>query len=218
MRLRNVPGSKEAIDKSDYCVTEPEQYRGRWRSLYGDAADAGSKLLYLEIGTGKGRFIEENARINRDILYLGLEKYSSVLIKGLRRQEEEKLPNLMFVRTDAEIITEIFDVGEIDRIYLNFSDPWPKTRHAGRRLPSERFLRRYDRILSPGGMIEFKTDNEELFDFALEEAERAGYSFVVLTRDLHADEELSKDNIMTEYEERFSSMGHPIFKYTITRR
>ena len=131
--------------------------------------------------------------------------------------EEEPLPNLIFIRMDAEDITDVFDAGEVDKIYLNFSDPWPKDRHAKRRLESRQFLERYKTILKDAGFIEFKTDNNDLFDFALEEVEAAGWKMIAFTRDLHHDEKLNEGNIMTEYEAKFSAMGNPINKYIIQK-
>ena len=131
--------------------------------------------------------------------------------------EMEELPNLKFLRMDAEEIAEVFGKGEVARIYLNFSDPWPKDRHAKRRLPSREFLARYDHILAKDGWSEFKTDNRALFDFAVEELEPAGWRAKVLTYDLHKDEALMEGNVMTEYEEKFSAMGNPICKYVIER-
>ena len=133
------------------------------------------------------------------------------------KMEENELPNLKFIRMDAEAITEVFGEGEVDKIYLNFSDPWPKDRHAKRRLPSKEFLARYNQILHKDGKLEFKTDNRLLFDFAVEELEPAGWVADVITYDLHADAALVEGNVMTEYEEKFSSMGNPINEYIIHR-
>ena len=166
---------------------------------------------------GKGKFLHTLAKNNPDINYIGIEKYSSVLLRAIQKMEEDELPNLRFIRMDAEDIEEVFGEGEVDRIYLNFSDPWPKDRHAKRRLPSGQFLARYDKILKKDGVIEFKTDNRPLFDFAVEELKEAGWKADVVTYDLHADEKLMEGNIMTEYEEKFSGMGNPICKYIIRR-
>ena len=217
MRLRNVPGSREMVADSPWCVIQPEPNRGQWRSLFNVSGTGDRPPLHLEIGTGKGRFILEQAASHPDILYLGAEKYSSVLCKAVAMQNKAMHPNLRLVRMEAEILTEVFAPGEVDYIYLNFSDPWPKARHADRRLPSGRFLHLYDEILSPSGQIAFKTDNEALFDFALEEVERTGWRIVRMTRDLHHDPAASEGNVMTEYEERFSSQGHPIYQYIIQR-
>lgn len=210
MRLRNVTGSKEAIGTSRFVVQNPKEYKNRWRELFGN-----TKPVHIEIGMGKGRFITEMAKRNPDINYVGIEKYSSVLIRAVQKMEIEELPNLYFIRMDAEEITEVFGQAEVGKIYLNFSDPWPKDRHAKRRLPSREFLNRYREILSAEGNLEFKTDNRELFLFALEEVEPAGWQLEKVTYDLHHDEDMMKDNVMTEYEERFSAKGNPIYKYVI---
>ena len=131
--------------------------------------------------------------------------------------EENPLDNVVFIRMEAENICDVFDEGEIDKIYLNFSDPWPKDRHAKRRLPSRQFLERFRHILKKGNPLEFKTDNRDLFDFAMEEVPEAGWNIIASTYDLHNDPVLSQGNIMTEYEEKFSAMGNPICKYIINR-
>ena len=169
MRLRNVTGSREVIEACDYVIHNERECRGKWKEIFGN-----NHPIRIEIGMGKGRFIMDLARQNPDINYIGIEKYSSVLIRGIQKLEADPLPNLYFIRMEAEEITTVFAEGEVDRIYLNFSDPWPKDRHAKRRLPSREFLRRYDEILIPDGVIEFKTDNYDLFQFALEELEPAG--------------------------------------------
>lgn len=212
MRLRNITGSREVIGESEYVVHDPEQMKGSWRKLFGNENE-----LHLEIGMGKGRFLYTMAQAHPSVNYVGIEKYSSVLLRAIQRMEEEPLPNLKFIRMDAEDIAEVFAQGEVDRIYLNFSDPWPKDRHAKRRLPSRQFLARYDEILKPEGTLEFKTDNRELFDFAEGELEPAGWKAKAATYDLHKDEVMMQGNIMTEYEEKFSSMGNPICKYIIYR-
>ncbi|MDE6944455.1 MAG: tRNA (guanosine(46)-N7)-methyltransferase TrmB [Lachnospiraceae bacterium] len=212
MRLRNITGSREMIAESRFVIHEPKEYKGRWRELFGN-----SHPLRIEIGMGKGRFIMDLARLNPNINYLGIEKYSSVLLRGIQKMETDPLPNLYFIRMEAEEITDVFDREEVDRIYLNFSDPWPKDRHAKRRLPSREFLRRYDEILIKDGVIEFKTDNHDLFRFALEELDPAGWKLLQMTEDLHHDEEMLSGNVMTEYEEKFSAVGNPIYKYVVGR-
>lgn len=215
MRLRNIPGSREAIAGSEFVVHEDvmREKRGRWNEVFGN-----DHPLYLEIGMGKGRFITELALQNPGRNYVGIEKYSSVLLRALeKRSSLPQLTNLLFLRMEAEDITEVFAEGEVAGIYLNFSDPWPKDRHAKRRLPSRQFLARYDRILQPGGRVEFKTDNQDLFAFALEEAAAAGWRVDACTRDLHHDAEMVRGNIMTEYEERFSAQGNPICKAVLSR-
>lgn len=212
MRLRNITGAREMIAESEYTVDEPQKHRGRWKTFLNTDSP-----LHIEIGMGKGQFIYTMAKLHPDIQYIGIEKYSSVLLRAIQKMETEELPNLKFIRMDAEEIAEVFAEGEIDRIYLNFSDPWPKDRHAKRRLPSRQFLERYDKILKKEGELEFKTDNKNLFEFALEELGPAGWRAKTVTYDLHQDENLMKGNVMTEYEEKFSAMGNPIYKYIITR-
>ena len=213
MRLRNVTGSREMIAENQYVVHDPESLKGRWKEEFGN-----DHPIRLEIGMGKGRFLMELAEKNPSINYIGIEKYSTVLLRAVQKMELNPLPNVRLVRMDAEYITTVFEYEEIDRIYLNFSDPWPKDRHAARRLPSRQFLERYDRILKKDGIIEFKTDNKDLFAFAEEELPFSNWEIIQITYDLHADMEMMKDNIMTEYEERFSSMGNPIYKYIIRRK
>ena len=212
MRLRNISGSRDVIAESPLVVHEPEKAKGRWKEIF-----ANDHPLRVEIGMGKGKFIHELAGRNPGINYVGIEKYSSVRLRALQKMEAEPLPNLLFIRMDAEEITEVFDREEVDRIYLNFSDPWPKDRHAKRRLPSKEFLLRYDQFLKKDGVLEFKTDNKDLFDFALEELPAAGWETVGVTYDLHHDMQMAEGNIMTEYEEKFSSKGNPIYKYIIKR-
>ena len=213
MRLRNVPGADEAIQAHPACLDPENELAGKWQTIFEN-----DHPLRIEIGTGKGRFIMALAEANPEINYVGIEKFSSVLYRAVQKYDEKPLPNLRFIRMDAEDIVQIFAPGEVDRIYLNFSDPWPKDRHAKRRLTSQAFLARYDVILQPEGRIEFKTDNQDLFSWSLEQVEPAGWHLDAVTRDLHHDEALNAGNIMTEYEERFSSMGNPICKMILSRR
>ncbi len=210
MRLRNIPGAREAIGTSEYVIPEESECAGKWRELFGN-----ENPIHVEIGTGKGRFLMELAKVHPEISYVGIEKYSSVLLRAIQKMEEEPLSNVRFIRMEAEHILRYFTKGEVDRIYLNFSDPWPKERHAKRRLVSREFLDRYRALLKDGGHLEFKTDNRDLFDFGVEETEPAKWEIMEITYDLHHDEKMNRDNIMTEYEERFSSMGNPICKYVI---
>ncbi len=212
MRLRNVPGARDVIADSPLVVHDPEKAKGSWNKIFNN-----NHPLRIEIGMGKGKFLHEMAEKNPDINYIGIEKYSSVLLRALQKMDETPVPNLMFIRMDAENVDQVFSREEVDRIYLNFSDPWPKDRHAKRRLTSREFLKRYDRFLKKDGVVEFKTDNRGLFDFALEELSFAGFEVLQFTYDLHHDSEMVEGNIMTEYEERFSSMGNPICKYIVKR-
>ncbi|MCH5344361.1 MAG: tRNA (guanosine(46)-N7)-methyltransferase TrmB [Acetatifactor sp.] len=214
MRLRNITGSREVIAES-HCVVKEEilkQCPGTWKDIFGN-----DHPIHIEIGMGKGKFIYTMAKEHPQINYVGIEKYSSVLLRAIQKMQEEELPNLKFIRMDAEDIDKVFGRGEVDKIYLNFSDPWPKDRHAKRRLPSRQFLARYDVILKKDCRLEFKTDNRDLFDFAVEELEPAGWKVEAITYDLHGDAELMRGNVMTEYEEKFSSLGNPIYKYIIYR-
>ncbi len=208
MRLRNIPGAREKLEESIYVFTEEELMKGRWKKeVFKNEAP-----LHIEIGSGKGRFITGLAAENPEIDYLGIEKYSSVLLKIMKKQQELDLDNLRLIRMDATYITDAFEEGEVDRIYLNFSDPWPKDRYAKRRLTSDRFLARYEKILKKGGRVEFKTDNKDLFDFSVESVKDAGWKLGYVTHDLYSDEEMLKGNMATEYELKFTKLGNPICK------
>ena len=212
MRLRNIPGAKDAIEESIYVVQEPQAYKGQWENVFKQA-----RPLHIEVGMGKGRFLMDMARLHPEINYVGIEMYDSVLLRAIQKREAlaeegQQLPNLMFMRMDARLLPEVFEKGEVEKIYLNFSDPWPKARHASRRLTSREFLARYDKILKKDGVIEFKTDNRDLFDFSLEEVPEAGWKLLAHTFDLHHNEELMKGNVLTDYVENFSYLGNPFCK------
>ena len=215
MRLRHIPGAEKQIEESTFVIQEPEQKKGCWAEVFGN-----ENPIHIEVGMGKGKFLMELAQQNPDINYVGIEKYSSVLIRALEKMEEEETPlsNICFIRMDAEDIVKVFAKNEVDRIYLNFSDPWPKARHAKRRLTSREFLARYEQVLKKDGVVEFKTDNRGLFEFSLEEVRESDWNLEVCTFDLHYDEELVRGNVMTEYEEKFSSMGNPICKMVIKQK
>lgn len=212
MRLRNVPGSREAIAESNLAINEPQVLKGKWNEEFGN-----NNPIKIEIGMGKGRFITQLALENPDINYVGIEKYSSVLIRAIEKCQDIEVPNLRFIRMEAEYICDVFNKEEVDRIYLNFSDPWPKDRHAKRRLTSKQFFERYDNILKKDGVVEFKTDNDLLFQFSLEQVPEAGWNLVAQTWDLHNDSKMVKGNVMTEYESKFSQMGNPIHKLVANR-
>ena len=213
MRLRNITGSREFIAENEFCIHEPEKMKGIWkRELFGN-----DHPLHLEIGMGKGAFLHTLATGNPDINYLGIEKYSSVLYRAIEKRAQTDIDNLFFIRFDAVYLTDIFAPGEVDRIYLNFSDPWPKDRHAKRRLTSEQFLERYDKVLSKDGYIQFKTDNRDLFDFSVETVnESATWHIDEITYDLHHSDQL-EGNVMTEYEMKFTALDHPICRFVISR-
>lgn len=211
MRLRNVPGARETIIENQFSIQEPEQKKGKWAEVFGN-----DHPIHIEVGMGKGQFIIEMAKRNPEINYIGIEKYSSVLVRAVEKLEDFEQNNLRLIRMDAENIEEVFDKDEVDRIYLNFSDPWPKDRHTKRRLTSTRFLERYNNILTPEGRVMFKTDNKDLFDFSLEQVEEAGWILENHTYDLHHSE-YNEGNVMTEYEEKFSVKGNPICRLVAYR-
>lgn len=210
MRLRNIPGADETIENSKYAIKKPEQNKGKWKQVFQN-----SNPIFIEIGMGKGQFITTLAKENPQNNYIGIEKYASVLLRAIQKIEGEEIPNLYFIWIDAHELNEVFAKDEIDKVYLNFSDPWPKERHAKRRLPSKEFLARYHKFLKANGNIEFKTDNRGLFDFAVEQIGEAHWKIDKITYDLHNDEEMVKGNVMTEYEAKFSAIGNPIHKYII---
>ena len=216
MRLRNIRGSKDVIASCPFVVQEPESCRGRWAEVFGN-----ENPIHIEVGMGKGRFLLNMAKTYPNINFIGIERYSSVLLRAVEKFDTEEfsdLPNIRFVCMDARELPEVFAESEVDRIYLNFSDPWPKSRHAKRRLTSTEFLSRYEKVLPPQGLVEFKTDNTPLFDFSLEQVKEAGWTLQAFTYDLHHNKELNKENIMTEYEEKFSSKGNPINKLIAMRK
>jgi tRNA (guanine-N7-)-methyltransferase len=213
MRLRNIPGADDIVAASPYCIQNPTAYCGQWHArLESDAP------IHVEIGMGKGRFLLDMAEQNPQIQYIGVERYTSVLLRAVQKMDERPLSNVHFLCEDAAMLPDVFASGEVDRIYLNFSDPWPKDRHARRRLTSRQFLERYEHFLAPDGRLEFKTDNQNLFSFSLAEiAEAPGWHLDASSWDLHHDAVLNAGNIMTEYEEKFSSLGHPICKLIASR-
>ena len=209
MRVRNVPNAVEKVAVSSCYVSDPVVMKGRWQEYFG-----GDKPIHIEIGSGKGQFITNLAAQNPDIAYIAIERYISVLTKFVKKIPEEGLKNLVVVHLDAKQLLDCFDPGEIQRIYLNFSDPWPKSKHENRRLTYQSFLDLYKIVLSDDGCIEMKTDNVGLFDYSLYSFEQAGWIVQNVTRDLHQSV-WNSGNIMTEYEERFSSLGYPIHKLAV---
>lgn len=209
MRLRNVKGSQEKILEDNYTIQTDGTDGGDYKGLWAKEQFHNDHPIHIEVGMGKGKFILEMAKRNPSINYIGIEKYSSVLVRALDKRQELAVDNLLFLRMDAEDIDKYFAPGEVAKIYLNFSDPWPKDRHAKRRLTSIQFLQRYERILTKNGLLQFKTDNRPLFDFSLEELQQAGWTLEDCTYDLHADGP-APDNVMTEYEEKFYQKGNAI--------
>ena len=233
MRLRNIPGAEGVLQAHPIVVKNEKLYKGKWSRVFGN-----TNPVHIEIGMGKGSFLLTMAERNPGINYIGIERYSSVLLRAVEKYEEyyggegslsieceeiynfkihEELSNIRVICMDAAEIENVFAPGEIERVYLNFSDPWPKKRHARRRLTSREFFGRYDKILGEGGTVEFKTDNSELFQFSLREVEEAEWALTAYTWNLHADEQMRVGNVMTEYEEKFSSMGNSIHKLIATR-
>lgn len=211
MRLRHIPGSEEEIAASPYVIQNPSGRKGCWKDVFGN-----ENPIEIEIGMGKGRFIMELAALHPNINYVGIERYPSVLLRGLQKRADLELNNIYFMCVDAKNLAEIYAPGEVEKIYLNFSDPWPKDRHEKRRLTSEDFMAVYNQILRPDGVVEFKTDNRGLFDYSLEAIPRAGWKIADYTYDLHHSE-MGVGNVMTEYEEKFSSKGNPIYKLIACR-
>ena len=211
MRLRHIPGAEEAIASSPYVIQQPAEYRGRFHELFGN-----HNPIRIEVGMGKGRFIMEMAARNPQVNFIGIERYSGVLLRALQKRAELELPNIFFMCVDAKELAEIFEPGEIEKIYLNFSDPWPKDRHAKRRLTSPDFMKVYDQVLCGDGTVEFKTDNQGLFAYSLEAIPEAGWRIDAFTEDLHHSP-MAEGNVMTEYEMKFSAMGNPICKLIASR-
>lgn len=213
MRLRNVPGARDTIVESPFTIKDETTKKGKWKEVFGN-----DNPVFIEVGMGKGQFITTLAIQNPDINYVGIEKYSSVLVRAIEKQEEFQLPNLYFIRMEAENIGDVFGEEEVSGIYLNFSDPWPKDRHAKRRLTSLQFLERYEKILKKEGHVVFKTDNRDLFDFSLEQVELAP-NWILLnhTFDLHHSEYV-EGNVMTEYETRFVEKGNAICRMEIMQK
>lgn len=208
MRLRNVKGAQDIIENCPYVLQNPKQYKGHFQDVFQN-----NNPIQIEIGMGKGNFIIEKAKENPHINFIGIEKYPSVLIRAIEKMETE-VSNLKFLCIDAKEIEEIFD-HEVDKIYLNFSDPWPKKRHALRRLTSPVFLEKYTCIFKRENQIEMKTDNASLFAYSLMTLSQAGYIYSFVTLDLWNED---IPNIPTEYEMKFGSLGMPIYKLEAKRQ
>ena len=209
MRLRNVKGAKEIIESSNYVVLDYKKYRGNYNKLFKN-----NNPIYVEIGMGKGKFIIDNAMKYPNINFIGIEKYDSVVVRAIQKLEDKDIPNLKIIRMDALEITDVFDK-EVSRIYLNFSDPWPKDRHEHRRLSSDIFLKKYDLIFKDNKNIVMKTDNRNLFEYSVKSFVNYGYKINDISLDLHQAN--YQDNIMTEYEEKFVSKGSPIYMIDVSK-
>ena len=212
MRLRNVKDASIKIDASNYIIKNYEDYKGNYKSIFNN-----DNKLCIEIGMGKGDFIIGMARNNPDINYIGIEKYDSVMVRAVEKLDRLdigiELQNLKLIKMDAEYIDNVFDK-EIDTIYLNFSDPWPKDRHEKRRLTSNNFLKKYDNLFKSTKHIIFKTDNRKLFEYSIKTLTDYGYTINNISLDLHSDD---ISNVETEYEKRFSNLGYPIYMIDVTK-
>lgn len=210
MRQRNVKNKKEIINNSKYIIINPEDYIGKWKNLFNN-----SNPIYIEIGMGKGDFILENAMTYPNINFIGIEKYDSIIALAIKKIEENELDNLKLIRMDALNINNVFKK-EIDKIYLNFSDPWPKERHAKRRLTSDVFLDKYDILFKNIKVIEMKTDNQNLFEYSLISFNNSSYKIEEISLDLHHSNK--ENNIMTEYEKKFASKNNRIYYVKVVKK
>ena len=201
MRLRKLKNEKELLSKSKYIIESPKEYCGKWNSVFNN-----DNPIHVEVGMGKGNFILNNAIKYPNINFIGIEKFDSAIVRAIKKIEEYNLPNLKLIRMDAEEINEVFSK-EIDCMYLNFSDQWPKERHEKRRLTHSNFLKRFDDIFKKDKIIIQKTDNRKLFEYSISSLVNYGYKFEKISLDLHKDE---NDVITTEYEEKFMNIG-PIY-------
>ena len=208
MRLRKVKNARERlmVDNNKYFINEPEIYKGKWNELFGN-----NNPLHIEIGCGKGQFMSTLAKLNPDINYIAIEKFDSVLLRCLEKIINDDIPNLKIAVMDAAVLGTYFADDEVDRIFLNFSDPWPKSHHAKRRLTSPLFLDLYKHVLKDEGEIHFKTDNRGLFEYSLESFNNNGFKLSHISLDLHKDTEKYPDNITTEFEDKWSKLG-PIYR------
>ncbi len=208
MRLRNVKGASERIDASKYIIKDYEKYRGNYKSLFNN-----DNKICIEIGMGKGDFIKGMSMMYPNVNFIGIEKYDSVMVRAIEKLEDTDIQNLRLIKMDAEGIGNVF-AKEIDTIYLNFSDPWPKDRHEKRRLTSSNFLKKYDNLFVGTKHIVFKTDNRKLFEYSVRSFTSYGYSINNISLDLHKDVLI---NVETEYEKKFSALGYPIYMVDVTK-
>ena len=208
MRLRNVKGASEIIDNCSFFFFFYKKLKGSYKELFNN-----NNPIHIEIGMGKGNFIIGMAKKYPQINFIGIEKFDSVIVRAIEKIEED-IPNLKLIRMDATEIEDVF-YKEIDTIYLNFSDPWPKNRHSNRRLTSLNFLKKYDNLFKKDKTIIMKTDNRKLFEFSLIEFCNYDYKFQELSLDLYKDD--VKDNVQTEYEKKFHNLGFPIYKVVVKK-
>ncbi|PAQ12849.1 tRNA (guanosine(46)-N7)-methyltransferase TrmB [Bacillus sp. FJAT-42315] len=212
MRLRHKPWAREKLDAHpQYVVAHPEEHKGQWAEVFGN-----NNPIYIEVGTGKGQFITGMAKANPDINFIGIELYESVIVSALDHLIEAELPNLRLMNVDAKNLADYFAKGDVARVYLNFSDPWPKARHEKRRLTYKTFLKLYEDIMSDHGEVHFKTDNQGLFEYSLKSFSGYGLLLTYVSLDLHNSD--FEGNIMTEYEEKFSAKGQRIYRSEVKYR
>lgn len=204
MRLRNIKGAHDIISMNNHFVDNPKAYKGKYNKLFNN-----NNPIEIEIGMGKGNFIIEKAKRNPNINYIGIEKYATVLVYAMRKLEDIDLPNLKIINIDANEISDVFSK-EISKLYLNFSDPWPKKKHSDRRLTSHIFLDKYKDIFEKNCFIEMKTDNMNLFEYSLVSLSKGNYQLEEVFLDLYQN--IDDDNVQTEYEKKFVSLGMPIYK------
>lgn len=206
MRLRKDPRAEQYIQDSEIVISSPEEYKGKWKTFF-----ANNNEIHVEFGMGKGGFIIELAKRNPHINYIGIERFETVVYKACKKAEREDAPdNLRYLCYNVADCMDIFEKTEVNRIYLNFSDPWPKKRHGTKRLTHYNFLTKYEHILNAKGELHFKTDNKSLFEFSLNQLSDADWKMKNISLDLHQSD--MEGNIMTEYEAKFSSMGMPIYR------
>lgn len=206
MRLRNKPGAtEELLQHPTTVIQNAEMRKGKWHEVFGN-----NNPIHIEVGTGKGQFLTGMSQLHPNINYIGVEKYDSVIITALERIQEKKIQNFKLLNEDVINITNYFEPGELDRVYINFTDPWPKNRHEKRRLTYEGFLKMYEQIMKKNGEIHFKTDNQGLFEYSLHSFSKFGMILNNVSLDLHNSD--FEGNIMTEYEEKFSRKGMRIYR------
>ncbi|MGL4522091.1 MAG: tRNA (guanosine(46)-N7)-methyltransferase TrmB [Bacilli bacterium] len=210
MRLRNKPWAKDFCqENSEIVIQDAKDRKGKWSDQFANKAP-----IYLEIGTGRGGFIVEMAKRNPEINFIGIEKFTSVIVDVVAKIKEEGVTNVLLLNEDATNLLDFFEPNEIHQLFLNFSDPWPKDRHAKRRLTHENFLKQYEVVLVPDGVLQFKTDNRELFEFSLVSFSGYGAPLEEVQLDLH--KVCDESNVMTEYEAKFSAKGNPIYRSLVT--
>jgi tRNA (guanine-N7-)-methyltransferase len=206
MRLRNKPWAEdEILAHPKLVIPNPQELKGKWHTFFNN-----SNPIHIEVGTGKGRFVSEMAKAHPEINYIGVELQTSVIVVALEKVKEANVPNLCLLRQNVEDLLLFFEPGELERVYINFTDPWPKKRHDKRRLTHGLFLKKYQFLVGEGGEVHLKTDNEGLFEFSLNSFADFGCRLKRITFNLHESD--FEGNIMTEYEEKFSSKGMKIFR------